>query len=163
MTTISDTFSSPAGDGVAGVVVRATLVAASEVLTGGGAIIREAETTTAADGTWSLTLTPIDSLAVSTGAYYLVTADGHRWTIDVPDSGTFALDDVQVEPAPLPSTGATTAALALRWRVALWNGTTYADPGSGNAFERQGNEIVAFLGGLVDPTSIDGDLWINTD
>lgn len=164
MTTISDTFTSPAGTGVGGVVVRATLVAASEVLTGGGAIIRETETTTASDGTWSLTLTPIDSLAVSEGAYYLVTADGHRWTIDVPDSGTYALDDVQIEPAPLPTTGATTAALALRWRVAMWDGVSaYVDPGSGNAFARQGTEIVAFLGGPTDPTSINGDLWIDTN
>jgi len=112
MTTIADTLTNPAGTGVGGVVVRATLVAASEVLTGGGAIIRETEATTDSDGAWSLTLTPIDDLAVSDGAYYLVTADGHRWTIDVPDSGTHALDDVQVEPGPLPSTGATAAALA---------------------------------------------------
>jgi hypothetical protein len=112
MTTITDTLTNPAGTGVGGVVVRATLVAASEVLTGGGAIIRETETTTAADGTWTLTLTPIDDLAVAEGAYYLVTADGHRWTIDVPNSGAYALDDVQIEPAPLPGTGATAAAVA---------------------------------------------------
>jgi hypothetical protein len=163
MTTISDELRTPAGVGVGGVTVRATLVAASEVLTGGGAIIRETETTTASDGTWSLTLTPISELAVSDGAYYLVTADGHRWTIDVPASGTYALDDVQVEPGPLPATGATTAALALRWRVALWDGSAYVDPGSGNAFARQPGEIVAFLGGPTDPTSSNGDLWIATD
>jgi len=119
MTTISDAFRNPAGTGVGGVVVRATLVAASEVLTGGGAIIRETETTTASDGTWSLTLTPIASLAVSVGAYYLVTADGHRWTIDVPATGTYDLDDVQVEPGPLPATGATTVALAALQALAI--------------------------------------------
>lgn len=163
MTTIADVFRNPAGTGVGGVVVRATLVAASEVLTGGGAVIRDIETLTASDGTWTLSLTPIDSLAVPTGAYYLITADGHRWTIDVPPTGTYNLDDVQVEPAPLPDTGATTAALALRWRVAIWNGVSaYVDPGSGNAFTRQGTEIVAFLGGPTDPTSINGDLWIET-
>jgi hypothetical protein len=113
MTTISDTFRDPTGVGVGGVLVRAALVAASEVLTGGGAVIREAVATTASDGTWSLTLTPISTLAVSTGAYYLVTADGHRWTIDVPASGTYTLNTVQIEPAPLPVTGATTTALAV--------------------------------------------------
>src|SRR5678815_3122885 len=98
MTTLADVLRNPAGTGIGGVTVRATLVAASEVLTGGGAIIRETETVTASDGTWTLTLTPIDSLAVSTGAYYLITADGHRWAVDVPATGTYALDDVQVEP-----------------------------------------------------------------
>lgn len=153
MTTISDTFTSPAGTGVGGVVVRATLVAASEVLTGGGAIIRETETTTASDGTWSLTLTPISSLAVSTGAYYLVTADGHRWTIDVPDTGTHDLDDVQIEPAPLPSTGATTVALALRPIVKLWDGDSY---------ETVDNAVI-YVGGPTDPTVNDGDIWIDTN
>ncbi len=110
MTTISDTFRDPAGNGVGGVVVRATLVAASEVLTAGGAIIREAETTTAADGTWSLMLTPISSLSVSGGAYYLITADGHRWAIGVPSAGgPYKIVDVQVAPAPLPPLGLTTA------------------------------------------------------
>lgn len=153
MTTISDTLTNPAGVGVAGVVVRATLVAASEVLTGGGAIIRETETTTATGGTWSLTLTPIDSLAVSEGAYYLVTADGHRWTIDVPASGTYDLDDVQIEPAPLPSTGATTTALALRPIVRLWDGDSYETV----------DDAVIYVGGPTDPTVNDGDIWIDTN
>jgi hypothetical protein len=154
MTTIADTLNSPAGTGVAGVVVRATLVAASEVLTGGGAIIRETETATASDGTWSLTLTPISSLAVPTGAYYLVTADGHRWTIDVPDTGTYTLDDVQIEPSPLPSTGATTVALALRPIVKLWDGVSaYATV----------NNAVIYVGGPTDPTVNDGDIWIDTN
>lgn len=162
MTTISDVFRNPAGTGVGGVTVRATLVAASEVISGGGAVIRDTEVVTASDGTWTLTLTPLDSLSVPTGAYYLITADGHRWTIDVPPTGTYTLDAVQVEPAPLPDTGATTAALALRWRVAIWNGSIYVDPGTAIAFTRQGTEIVAFLGGPTDPTSINGDLWIDT-
>lgn|SRR5574342_815340 len=162
MTVIADVFRNAAGVGVGGVPVRASLVAASEVLTGGGAIIREAQTVTASDGAWSLTLTPIASLSVPAGAYYLITADGHRWTVNVPASGTYALKDVQVVPGPLPDTGATTAALALRWRVTLWNGSAYVDPGSGAAFARQGTEIVAFLGGPTDPTSINGDLWIDT-
>lgn len=154
MTTISDTFRDPAGTGVGGVVVRATLVAASEVLTGGGAIIRETETTTAADGTWTLTLTPIASLAVSSGAYYLITADGHRWTIDVPASGTHALDDVQVEPAPLPSTGATTVALAVRPTIKLWDAVSaYAAV----------NDAVIYIGGPIDPTVNNGDIWIDTN
>lgn len=153
MTTISDTFTSPARIGVGGVAVRATLVAASEVLTGGGAIIREAETTTASDGTWSLTLTPIDDLAVSEGAYYLVTADGHRWTIDVPDTGTHTLDDVQIEPSPLPPTGATTVALALRPIVRLWDGNSYETV----------NNAVIYVGGPTDPTVNDGDIWIDTN
>jgi hypothetical protein len=151
MTTITDTLTNPAGTGVGGVVVRATLVAASEVLTGGGAIIRETETTTAADGTWTLTLTPIDDLAVAEGAYYLVTADGHRWTIDVPNSGAYALDDVQIEPAPLSSTGATTAAVALRPTVKWWNGTAYVAV----------SNAVVYVGGSVDPRVNDGDVWIN--
>jgi hypothetical protein len=150
MTTITDTLTNPAGTGVGGVVVRATLVAASEVLTGGGAIIRETETTTAADGTWTLTLTPIDDLAVAEGAYYLVTADGHRWTIDVPDSGAYALDDVQIEPAPLPSTGATAAAVALRPTVKWWNGTAYVAV----------SDAVVYVGGPTDPRVNDGDVWI---
>lgn len=109
-TTISDTFRNAAGTGVGGVVVRAALVAASEVLTGGGAIIREAETTTASDGTWSLMLTPTADLLVAGGAFYLVTADGHRWTVDVPSAGgPYTLADVLVEPAPLASLGLTTA------------------------------------------------------
>jgi hypothetical protein len=153
-TTISDTFRSPAGTGVGGVVVRATLVAASEVLTSGGAIIREVETTTASDGTWSLALTPISSLAVDAGAYYLVTADGHRWTIDVPDTGTHTLNDVQIEPAPLPSTGATTVALAVRPTVKLWDGVSaYATV----------NDAVIYIGGPTDPTVNNGDMWIDTN
>lgn len=162
MTTIADTLLDPSDVPVPGVTVWATLVAASEVLQGGGAIIREAQTVTAANGTWSLVLTPISELSVPEGAYYLIAADGHRWTVNVPDTGTYNLDDVQIEPGPLPATGATTAALALRWRVALWNGSIYTDPGSGNAFARAGTEIVAFLGGPTDPTSINGDLWIDT-
>jgi hypothetical protein len=50
---------------VPGATVRANLVAASEVLSGGGAIIREASTITASDGSWSLTLTPISELAAA--------------------------------------------------------------------------------------------------
>lgn len=153
MTTIADTFRNPAGVAVAGVVVRATLVAASEVLTGGGVTIRETETTTATDGTWSLVLTPISSLAVPAGAYYLIAADGHRWTIDVPDTGTYTLDDVQIEPGPLPGTGATTVALALRPIVKLWNGSAYVTV----------NNAVIYVGGPTDPTVNDGDIWINTN
>jgi hypothetical protein len=123
------------------------------VLTGGGAVIREATTTTASDGTWSLTLTPIDDLAVSAGAYYLVTADGHRWTIDVPSTGTYSLDDVQIEPAPLPDTGATTVALALRPVVKLWDGDSY---------ETVDNTVI-YVGGPTDPTVNDGDIWIDTN
>jgi hypothetical protein len=154
MTTISDKLTSPAGTGVRGVVVRATLVAASEVLSAGGAIIREAETTTASDGTWSLTLTPISSLAVAGGAYYLVTADGHRWTIDVPDTGTHTLAEVQIQPAPLPSTGATTVALALRPVVKLWDGVS--------AYATVDNAVI-YVGGLTDPTVNDGDIWLDTN
>lgn len=119
MTTISDTLRNPAGVGVGGVTVRATLVAASEVLSAGGAIIREAETTTASDGAWSLTLTPISSLAVNDGAYYLITADGHRWEIDVPDSGTYDLAAVLTEPGPLSDTS------AIKPTVLVWDGDSY--------------------------------------
>ena len=153
MTTIADTLRSPGGTGIGGVVVRATLVAASEVLTGGGAIIRDTETTTATDGTWSLTLTPISNLAVDSGAFYLITADGHRWTIDVPDSGTYTLDDVQIEPAPLPSTGATTTALIIRPIIKLWDGNSYETV----------NNAVFYIGGPVDPTVNDGDFWFDTN
>lgn len=153
MTTIADTFRNAAAVAVPGVVVRATLIAASEVLTGGGAVIRETDTTTASDGTWSLALTPISSLAVPGGAYYLIAADGHRWTIDVPASGTYTLDDVQIEPGPLPDTGATNVALALRPIVKLWNGSAYVTV----------NNAVIYVGGPTDPTVNDGDIWINTN
>lgn len=119
MTTISDTLRDPAGVGVGGVVVRATLVAASEVLAAGGAIIREAETTTAADGTWTLTLTPISELAVDGGAYYFIAADGHRWAVDVPDSGTYTIAAVTTEPGPLPDTS------AVKPTVLVWDGSAY--------------------------------------
>jgi hypothetical protein len=110
MTIISDTLRDPTGNGVGGVLVRATLVAASEVLAAGGAIIREAETTTATDGTWSLVLTPISQLSVSGGAYYLIAADGHRWAIGVPSAGgPYKLVDVEAAPAPLAPLGLTTA------------------------------------------------------
>lgn len=163
MTTITGTLTDPSGTAVPGVPVRASLVAASEVLTTGGQIIREATTYTDATGAWSLTLTPIENLAVSEGAYYIIAADGHRWTIDVPATGTHELRTVLIEPAPLAATGATTAALGLRWRVAVWNtvAAEYQDPGTGDTFARQGTEIVAFLGGPTDPTTIDGDLWID--
>lgn len=154
MTIISDTLLDPSHAPVAGVVVWASLVAASEVLAGGGAVIREAETTTAADGTWSLTLTPISSLAVPAGAYYLIAADGHRWTINVPDTGTYTLNATQIVPAPLPSTGATTVALALRPIVKLWDGVSaYATV----------NNAVIYVGGPTDPTVNNGDIWINTN
>lgn len=153
MTTIADTLLDPSDAPVAGVAVFATLVAASEVLNGGGAIIRETQTVTAANGSWSLTLTPISSLAVPDGAYYLIAADGHRWTVDVPDTGTYTLDDVQVEPGPLPATGATTVALALRPVVKLWNGTAYVTV----------NDAVVYVGGPTDPTVNNGDIWIDTN
>ena len=161
MTTITGTLYDPSGEPVGGVPVRASLVAASTVLAAGGQLIREVTTYTAADGTWSLTLTPLDNLAVSEGAYYIIAADGYRWTVDVPASGSHELHTVLVEPAPLGATGATTAALGLRWRVAVWSGSQYVDPGTATAFVRQGSEIVAFLGGPTDPTTVDGDLWID--
>lgn len=120
MTTISDKLTDPSGTAVADVLVRARLVAASEVLTAGGAIISETETTTAADGTWSLTLTPTADLAVSEGAYYLITADGHRWTVSVPASGTYDLASVLTEPGPLPDTS------AVKPTVLVWDTDTEA-------------------------------------
>lgn len=119
MTAIADTLYSPTGAAVAGVTVRATLVAASEVLAAGGAIIREADTLTATDGTWSLELTPISELAVPEGAYYLIAADGHRWEVDVPDSGTYTLAQAATEPGPLPDTS------AIKPTVYVWDGDSY--------------------------------------
>lgn len=154
MTTIADVLLTPTGAPVGGVMVRASLVAASEVLAGGGAVISEAETITTSAGAWSLTLTPISALAVPEGAYYLITADGHWWTIDVPPTGTYALDDVQVEPGPLPETGATTTALALRPVVKLWDGVSAYVTVVG---------AVIYVGGPTDPTVNNGDIWIDTN
>jgi hypothetical protein len=154
MTTIADTLRNPAGVAVPGVVVRASLVAASEVLTGGGAIVRETQTVTDVDGTWSLTLTPISSLAVPTGAYYIIAADGHRWTVDVPDSGMYTLDAAQIEPGPLPGTGATSAALAHRPIIMLWDGVS--------AYATVDNAVF-YIGGPTDPTVNDGDFWFDTN
>lgn len=174
MTMIRDTFRDPAGTGVAGVEVRASLVAASEVVAGGGAVIREAQTTTAGDGTWTLTLTPIGDLAVSGGAYYLVTADGHRWAVDVPDSGTYTLDDVQVEPGPLPATGATVgqlppaASVGVAGLVTPPGGTaeflradaTWAVPPSGGGGAVYSRQIVIACDGVASDVTPPVGVWV---
>lgn len=98
MTTITGTLlTATPGTGVAGVTVTARLVASSEQLTAGGQVIRSASTTSGAGGAWSLTLTPLSALAHPVGAYYRVEADGRRWTITVPDTGTHELGAVLVD------------------------------------------------------------------
>jgi hypothetical protein len=96
MTAITGTLLDAAGTGVSGVTVSARLVATSELLAAGGQVIRAASTQSGAGGAWSLTLTPLSALAYPTGAYYLVEADGRRWTITVPDAGTHELGTVLV-------------------------------------------------------------------
>ena len=98
MTTITGTLLSAAGAGVTGITVTARLVASSELLTTGGQVIRVASTISTTGGAWSLTLTPISALAYPTGAYYRVEADGRRWTITVPATGTHELGTVLVVP-----------------------------------------------------------------
>lgn len=113
MTTIKGTAVDASGAPLAGRTVTARLVAATTALDEpGGQIITGAETVTGSDGTWSLILTPLSALLEPEGAYYVVVVGTERYTIDVPDSGTHELGTVLVEPGPLPSTGATAAALA---------------------------------------------------
>ena len=146
MTAISDTFTNPAGVAVGGVAVRASLVAASGLLTAGGALIREANTTTATDGTWSLTLTPLADLLVPDGAYYLVTADGNRWTIDVPATGTWTLAQVATEPGPLDDTS------AIKPTVYTW---------TGSAYEVAVGAHIKVGGPGLDSGDPDGSFWID--
>lgn len=98
MTTITGTAKDASGAGVVGVTVTARLVASSEQLTAGGQVIRAATTVTAAGGTWTLTLTPITALAYPIGAYYRLEADGRRWTITVPPTGSYELGSVLMVP-----------------------------------------------------------------
>lgn len=109
MTTITGTLLNAGGAGVSGVTVSARLVAAAELLTAGGQVIRSATTTSASPtGAWTLTLTPISALAYPTGAYYTVEADGRRWHITVPDTGSHELATVLVTPpADREATGLT--------------------------------------------------------
>lgn len=148
MTAIADTLYGPDGAGVPGVAVRATLVAASEVLAAGGAIIREATTRTDDDGAWSLTLTPIANLSVTEGAYYLIAADGHRWEVDVPASGTYTLAQALTEPGPLPDTS------AIKPTIYVWDTGTAAYVLATGAHIKVG-------GPGLDAGDPDGSFWID--
>lgn len=129
MTTITGKVQDATGAAVAGLAVRAELVAASTELLAGGEVVRNAEATSAADGTWSLSLLPVSALAQSTGAYYRVRAGGQVYTITVPDAGSHNVASVLVVPGPLPATGATVAALADKLQ-AIRNTAVIAPPGN---------------------------------
>lgn len=112
MTTITGKAIDAAGAPLKGQPVTARLVAATTALAPpGGQVIVGADTVTAADGTWSLTLTPLSLLAQPAGAYYVVVVGLKPYTINVPASGSHELGSVLLVPGPLPDTGATVAAL----------------------------------------------------
>ncbi|MFF4412120.1 hypothetical protein ACFYY8_06275 [Streptosporangium sp. NPDC001559] len=96
MTTITNTVKDASGAPVSGVQVTAHLVAASGFLAGGGEIVKEVATASAADGTWSLTLTPTESLAYPDGAHYVVSEGERRHTITVPATGEHNVADVLI-------------------------------------------------------------------
>lgn len=97
MTTITGTLLTASGQPIAGATVTGRLVAASGLLAAGGEIVRSTSTTTAADGSWALTLTPISSLAYPVGAYYVIEGAARRHTITVPDTGTYPIATVLVD------------------------------------------------------------------
>ncbi|HEX8008217.1 MAG TPA: hypothetical protein VF482_17520, partial [Trebonia sp.] len=111
MTAITGKALDVTGAGVSGLVVRATLVAASNA-TATGEIVNPAATVTAGDGSWSLNLVPVSQLVQPTGAYYTLTVGGASYSVTAPDNGPVTLASALVVPGPLPAAGATVAALA---------------------------------------------------
>lgn len=109
MTAITGVLRDASGAAVVDKRITAKLVASSTlVLTPAGEIIERASTTSASDGSWSLTLTPVSTLAYPDGAYYRIVVDGFRWDVTVPDSGTYDVAAVLVtDPPAQPDLGLT--------------------------------------------------------
>jgi hypothetical protein len=102
VTAVTGRLATPAGAAVAGAAVTAALRTPLPFEDDGDLVVRTAATVTAADGTWSLDLTPTGDLE-DTAAYYELTVDGrHRYAVTVPGSGPAALRSVLVDP-PAPS------------------------------------------------------------
>ncbi|MFD0885301.1 hypothetical protein ACFQ08_12165 [Streptosporangium algeriense] len=132
MTTITNTVKDASGAPVSGVQVTAHLVAAATFLVGGGEIVKEVTTTSAADGTWSLTLTPTESLTYPQGAYYTVSEGERRHTITVPVTGTHTLSEVLVSiPGVRADVGLTVTSGDARYELAARRGQPNGYPSLG--------------------------------
>jgi hypothetical protein len=102
VTVVTGRLTSPAGAPVIGASVVAVLRAGLPFELDGDQVVRSGSTVTAADGTWSLDLTPTGSLE-DPSAYYEVTVDGrHRYAVTLPGASPVSLRSVLVDP-PLPS------------------------------------------------------------
>lgn len=133
MTTITNVVRDASGAPVSGIQVTAHLIAASGFLAGGGEIVKDVSTTSAADGAWSLTLTPTGALAYPAGAHYAVTEGVRRHTVTCPASGTHNLGDVLIQvPGERPGVGLTQTAGDARYEQTSRRGqpSGYASLGS---------------------------------
>lgn len=107
--TVHHIVTTPDGAPIKGVVVQAVLVTAVNGtypgLTGNTSITQLVTTTTAADGSWSLALTPNSEVIVPTGTYYVVYEGGYPSTIVVPaGGGPYDLESILVGSPPAPAT-----------------------------------------------------------